>query len=71
MGKSIIVIDSNSSATEQIVAASLDRSRIEKQFRVSKASCHVHVNPIFTGPTGKFAVTFSPGSTCSRRTSIV
>ena len=34
-------------STEQIVTASLDRSHIEKQFRVSKAPCHVRVNPIF------------------------
>jgi len=47
MGKNIIVTDNHDWTTEQIVGASLDRSRIEKQFRVSKAPCHVRVNPIF------------------------
>jgi transposase len=53
MGKNIIVTDRQSWATEQIVAACLDRSRIEKQFRVSKSSCHVHVNPMFHWTDGK------------------
>jgi len=48
-----IVTDRQSWATEQIVAACLDRSRIEKQFRVSKSSCHVHVNPMFHWTDGK------------------
>jgi transposase len=47
MGKNIIVTDHDQWSTEQIVTASLDRSRIEQQFRVSKASCHVRVNPMF------------------------
>jgi len=47
MGKNIIVTDNDHWSTEDIVIASLDRSRIERQFRVSKASCHVSVNPMF------------------------
>lgn len=47
MGKNIIVTDNDQWTTEQIVTTSLDRSRIEQQFRVSKASCHVRVNPMF------------------------
>ena len=47
MGKNIIVTDNHNWTTEEIVSACLDRYRIEQQFRVSKASCHVQVNPIF------------------------
>jgi len=47
MGKNIIVTDNHGWTTEEIVNASLDRYRIERQFRVSKASCHVQVNPMF------------------------
>ena len=47
MGKNIIVTDNHDWSTEQIVSASLDRYRIEHQFRVSKASCHVRINPMF------------------------
>ena len=47
MGKNIIVTDNHDWTTEEIVSASLDRYRIEQQFRVSKASCHVQVNPMF------------------------
>jgi len=47
MGKNIIVTDNHHWTTEQIVTASLDRSRIEKQFRRTKAHCHVQVNPMF------------------------
>jgi transposase len=47
MGKTIIVTDNHDWSTEDIVVASLDRCRIEKQFRASKASCHVRVNPMF------------------------
>jgi transposase len=47
MGKNIIVTDHDQWGTDEIVTASLDRSRIERQFRVSKASCHVRVNPMF------------------------
>jgi transposase len=47
MGKNVIVTDNHAWSTEAIVSASLDRSRIEKQFRASKAPCHVQVNPMF------------------------
>ena len=47
MGKNIIVTDNHHWRTEEIVTASVDRYRIEKQFRASKASCHVRVNPMF------------------------
>jgi transposase len=47
IGKNIIVTDQHDWSTEQIVLASLDRYRMEKQFRASKAPCHVRVNPIF------------------------
>jgi len=47
MGKHIIVTDNHGWSTEQIVLASLDRYRLEKQFRTSKAPCHVRVNPMF------------------------
>ena len=47
MGKNLIVTDHHDWDTEAIVLASLDRYRIEQQFRVSKAPCHVRVNPMF------------------------
>ncbi len=47
MGKNIIVTDNHDWSTEEIVSASLDRNRIEQQFRASKASCHIRVNPMF------------------------
>jgi transposase len=47
MGKNIIVTDNHDWSTQEIVSASLDRYRIEQQFRVSKASCHVRINPMF------------------------
>ena len=53
MGKNIIVTDNHSWTTEEIVSASLDRYRIEQQFRVSKAACHVQVNPMFHWTDGK------------------
>jgi len=53
MGKNIIVTDNHDWDTEEIVAASLDRCHIEKQFRASKASCHVRVNPMFHWTDGK------------------
>jgi transposase len=53
MGKNIIVTDNHTWSTEAIVSASLDRSRIENQFRASKASCHVRVNPMFHWTDGK------------------
>lgn len=46
-GKNIIVTDNHDWTTEDIVQASLDRSRIEQQFRASKAPRHVGVNPLF------------------------
>ena len=47
MGKNIIATDNHDWSIEEIVSASLDRYRIEQQFRVSKASCHVRINPMF------------------------
>jgi transposase len=47
MGKHIIVTDNHGWSTEQIVLTSLDRYRLEKQFRTSKSPCHIRVNPIF------------------------
>jgi transposase len=47
MGKNIIVTDNHGWSTDQIVLASLDRYRIEKQFRASKAPCHIRINPMF------------------------
>ncbi|HYA43203.1 MAG TPA: IS1634 family transposase [Syntrophobacteraceae bacterium] len=53
MGKNIIVTDNHDWSTEQIVTACLDRYRIEQQFRASKASCHIQVNPMFHWTDGK------------------
>ncbi len=47
VGKNLIVTDHHDWDTEAIVQASLDRYRIEQQFRVSKAPCHVRINPMF------------------------
>ena len=47
MGKNIIVTDNHDWSTEDIVSASLDRYRIEQQFRASKSSSHIRVNPMF------------------------
>ena len=47
MGKNIIVTDHASWSTLEIVKASVDRSKVERQFRVSKASCDLQVNPMF------------------------
>jgi transposase len=47
MGKNIIVTDHHDWSTDQIVRASLDRYRIEKQIRVSKAPSHIRINPMF------------------------
>jgi transposase len=47
MGKNISVTDNHDWSTDQIVMASLDRYRIEKQFRASKAPCHIRINPMF------------------------
>ena len=47
MGKNLIVTDNSHWSTEDIVLASLDRYKIEKQFRVSKDPYQVRVNPMF------------------------
>jgi transposase len=47
MGKNLIVTDHHDWSSEAIVMASLDRYRIEQQFRASKAPCHVRINPVF------------------------
>jgi transposase len=47
MGKNIIVTDHHDWSTDQIVRTSLDRYRIEKQIRASKAPCHIRINPMF------------------------
>ena len=46
-GKNVIVTDNHDWTTEEIVQASLDRYGIEKQFRASKSSHHVQVNPFY------------------------
>lgn len=46
-GKNITVTDNHDWTTEEIVQLSLDRYGIEKQFRASKSSDHVRVNPFF------------------------
>jgi transposase len=46
-GKNIIVTDNHDWTTEEIVQASLDRSKIEQAFRASKSPRFVGVNPIF------------------------
>ena len=53
MGKNIIVTDNSHWITEEIVLASLDRYKIENQFRVSKDPFQVRVNPIFHWTDGK------------------
>jgi len=53
MGKNIIITDNHDWSTEQIVSASLDRYRIEKQFRASKAPHHIRINPMFHWTDGK------------------
>ena len=47
MGKTIMVTDNHDWDTEQIALATLDRYKVEHQFRASKSSSHVRVNPIF------------------------
>lgn len=47
MGKNMIVTDNSHWSTEEIVLSSLDRHKIERQFRVSKDPCQVRVNPMF------------------------
>jgi transposase len=46
-GKNVIVTDNSDWTTEEIVQLSLDRYGIEKQFRDSKSSNHVRVNPLY------------------------
>ena len=53
MGKNFIVTDNSHWSTEEIVMASLDRYKIEKQFRVSKDPFQVRVNPMFHWTDGK------------------
>ena len=46
-GRNIIVTDNDDWSTDEIVQLSLDRYFVEKQFRASKSSRHVNVNPFF------------------------
>lgn len=46
-GKNIIVTDNHDWTTEAIVQGSLDRYGIEQQFRASKSSGHIQVNPFY------------------------
>jgi transposase len=46
-GKNVIVTDNQDWTTEDIVQSSLDRYGIEKQFRDSKSSDHIQVNPFY------------------------
>lgn len=46
-GKNIIVTDNHDWTTEEIVQSSLDRYAIEQQFRASKSSDHIQVNPFY------------------------
>ena len=52
-GKNIIVTDNHDWTTEAIVQSSLDRYGIEQQFRASKSSGHVQVNPFYHWTDGK------------------
>jgi transposase len=47
LGKTIIVTDNHDWTTEEIAQTSLDRYGVEQQFRASKASAHVQVNPFY------------------------
>jgi transposase len=47
MGKNVIVTDNHAWSTEEIVTTSLDRSKIEHQFRISKDPFQVRLNPMF------------------------
>ena len=53
MGKNMIVTDNSHWSTEDIVLASLDRYKIENQFKVSKDPFQVRVNPMFHWTDGK------------------
>lgn len=46
-GKNLIVTDNHDWTTEAIVQLSLDRYGIENQFRASKSSHHIQVNPFY------------------------
>jgi len=46
-GKNVIVTDNHDWTTEEIVQLSLDRYGIEEQFRSSKSSHHIQVNPFY------------------------
>ena len=52
-GRNVIVTDNHDWTTEEIVKHSLDRYRIEKQFRASKSAAHVDVNPFYHWTDGK------------------
>ena len=52
-GKNVIVTDNHDWTSEEIVQLSLDRYGIEKQFRASKSSHHVQVNPFYHWTDGK------------------
>lgn len=47
MGKNVIVTDNHSWSTEEIVITSLERSKIEHQFKISKDPFQVRLNPMF------------------------
>lgn len=47
MGKNLIVTDNSHWSLEEIVTTSLDRYKIEQQFRASKNPFQVRVNPMF------------------------
>ncbi len=52
-GRNVIVTDNHDWSTEEIVQLSLDRSGVENEFRSSKASEHVRVNPMYHWTDGK------------------
>ncbi len=52
-GRNVIVTDNHDWTTEEIVTHSLDRYRIEKQFRASKSAAHVDVSPFYHWTDGK------------------
>jgi transposase len=52
-GRNVIVTDNHDWTTEEIVKHSLDRYRIEKQFRASKSAAHVDVSPFYHWTDGK------------------
>ena len=52
-GRNVIVTDNHDWTTEEIVTHSLDRYRIERQFRASKSAAHVDVSPFYHWTDGK------------------